>query len=391
MDEVTPSGPDPNTDFQAALASAAGVEHTEQTEPDVDTSVSAGLTGLEETQETERLEQSRNDLGQFASADPESSEQEPAEVPSEEGQTAEGEASNPALSAFLEQHGGDPNAALEALLSERDNAQSLIGRQGNELGGLRNELEQLKGYVEGLGQRQQAPAELPLPSDDIVDQLETFQEQRGTRGMMEWVIDNRPELIDTAVQVWYAEDPAGAAAFQGRRSAYEVLGQNEQAAPQQPQVDPVLEQIRQERALGNTIDQVRTDLGIAEEDWQAISDQLVPAMNDDTVPSLIKNAVVSQDPSQQYEGLTNLVQVARSRAVAAATADASQQATKAAADQAKSRKQAAQVATGSLRPAGASTQGEPAEMTSQERASAFKKALLSTEVTSVADGLTGLK
>src|SRR5215831_11787277 len=40
---------------------------------------------------------------------------------------------DPAVTAFLAQHDDDPQAALTALLQERENAQSLIGRQGNEL------------------------------------------------------------------------------------------------------------------------------------------------------------------------------------------------------------------------------------------------------------------
>lgn len=382
MADVADGQVDPNEDFTAALAQAAGVEESaEQTEKDVDTSVSAGLTGLTE-------EPKRDEGGRFAPAATESSEEEPAADP-EEGQPAEEEPTNEALAALLEKHGNDPNAALEALLTERDNAQSLIGRQGNEVGELRSQLDQLKGYVESLSERQQPQADLPLASDELVEGLETLHEQRGARGMMEWVIENRPDLIETAEQVWAAEDPVNAAGFRARREAFEVLGQNQAQAPQ-PQYDPVIESMRQERALGDTIDSVREELGISAEDWQAVSDQIIPAFEDDNTPSLIRNAVISGDPHQQYEGMRNLMQVARTRAAAAATADATEQASAAAAAQAVSRKEAARVATGSLRPATPAAQGQPAEMTKEERAGAFKKALLDTEVTSVADGLTGL-
>lgn len=374
---------DPNEDFTAALAEAAGVESPAESTPDVSTEVSAGLTGLEE--------QPRDERGRFAGS-PEPTEETPAEEAPEEGQAeTEEPAENPALAAYLEKHGGDSNAALEALLAEQEAAQSQIGRQSSEVGELRNQLNELQGYVQGLGQQQpEALPNLPTLNDEIVEGLESLQEQRGTRGMMEWVVDNRPDLIDAAEQVWAAEDPVGAAGYRARREFYTLQGEQEQAQPQEPQIHPALEPLVAERALISTIDQAQADLGIAEADWPAIQDHLVPAMEDESVPDLIKRAVASSDPAQQLEGMKSLIQVARSRAVAQATADATQQASQAAAEQAAGRKKAAQVVTGSLRPTGASTEGQPTEMTSAERKQAFKERLMKTEVTSVADGLTGL-
>lgn len=385
MADVADGQVDPNEDFQAALAQAAGVEATEQTEKDVDTSVSAGLTGL--TEET----QQRDEGGRFAPAATDSGEKTPAAVP-EEGQTAEGEETtvDPAVASWLQQHDGDAEAALAALVKEREHAQSLIGTQGNKLGEMERQLAELQGYVSALGQNAEPVPDLPLANDDLVEGLETLHEQRGARGMMEWVIEHRPDLIDTAEQVWAAEDPVTAAGFRARREAFQVLGSQEAAAAP-PTLDPVLESMRQERALGDTIDQVRAELAISDEDWAAVRDQITPAFEDDSTPSLIRNAVVSNDPTQQYEGMKNLMQVARSRALAASTASATEQASTAAAAQAAERKQAARVATGSLRPAGAATPGQPAaEMSKEDRTKAFHEALLKTEVTSVADGLTGL-
>ena len=381
MADVADGLVDPNEDFEGALAGAAGIELPgERSGGDEDTSIAAGLTGLTE-------EQPRDAEGRFTPAAPASSEEtSPAEGP-EEGQPAAEAAANPALAALLEQHGGDPEAALEALITERENAQSLIGRQGNQLGELRSELDQLKGYVEALGSQPEPRADLPLVNDDIVEGLESLQEQRGTRGMMDWVIENRPDLIETAEQVWAAEDPVMAAGFRARREAFQILGEREQAPAQVS--DPVIESMRAERALGNTIDQARADLGISEQDWPAVRDHITAVFEDENTPSLIKNAVVSTDPEQQLEGMKNLMQVARSRAAAAATADATTQATAAAAEQAADRKKAATVVTGALRPSGVA-QPAPGEQTSEERKSAFKEALLKTEVTSVADGLTGL-
>lgn len=384
MSDVADGLVDPNEDFEGALAGAAGIELPEErVGGDEDTSVAAGLTGLTEGQP-------RDEGGRFTPAAPASAEETPAAGP-EEGQPAAEEeaAANPALAALLEQHGGNPEAALEALVQERENAQSLIGRQGSQLGELRSELDQLKGYVEALGNQPTQTPDLPLVNDDIVEGLETLHEQRGARGMMEWVIENRPELIETAEQVWAAEDPVTAAGFRARREAFQVLGSQEQAPATQPQYDPVIESMRQERALGNTIDQARADLGISEQDWPAVRDHITAAFEDENTSSLIKKAVVSPDPGQQLEGMKNLMQVARARAAAAATADATSQASAAAAQAAADRKKAATVVTSALRPAGAA-QPAQGEQTSEERKSAFKQALLATEVTSVADGLTGL-
>jgi hypothetical protein len=111
-----------------------------------------------------------------------------AEVPAE-GQTEAGEetpAVDPAVASWLEQHDGDADAALAALVKERENAQSLIGTQGNKLGELQRQFDQLQGYVEGLGNQQETP-DLPLVNDETVEGLESLYEQQGARGMMGWV------------------------------------------------------------------------------------------------------------------------------------------------------------------------------------------------------------
>jgi len=162
----------------------------------------------------------------------------------------------------------------------------------------------------------------------------------------------------------------------------------QQAQQPQPGPDPVLEQMRAREQFTMLADGARTQLGVSDEDWPIVREQVVPAFNDPNTSPLIKNAIASPDPQQQFQGMIEIVRVAHGRAVAGAQQSAEAQAQQAAASEAEQRKLGAQVATGSLRPA---QEGKSvAEMSSEERIQLFKQSLLSAPSTSIADGLTGL-
>ena len=383
VSEGLTSDVDSDAGFMAALAEQAGVEVPEgrlESLATEDRSIAAGLAaGLDSGQP-------RDEGGRFAPAATESGEGTPAEGPAE-GQPAEGEPEvDPAVTALLEAHGGDANAALAALARERDNAQSLIGRQGQELGELRNAQARMEGQLEALLAGAASPAEplTPVVTNETLEGLESMAEERGSRAMMEWVIDNRPDLIDHAIEVWHADDPLAAQRFAVKYDRN--LESATQEPPQQaaPQSDPFIEGLRQEAIFTQSVDRARASLGIAEQEWPSIRDHVIPAFEDAGTSPLIKNAIVSDDETQRHQGMEALLQLARNRAISAAGAEATAQASDTAAAAAAARKQAAQVVTGSLRP----VERQPGEeMTSEERVAAFHKRLLGTETTSVEEGL----
>lgn len=385
-----PSNLDVNTDagFNAALAGLAGVEITEDAQRALDaleernTSVAAGLT----TEESVRPPQPRDASGRFAPAatEPEQEEPEGAAPAVEEG----GEQEDPWGSVPQELR-----EEFERVRQERDHAQTLIGRQSAEVGEVRQQMAELRGRLDAVmqTQAQAPPAPAPFVDERTVEAVETAVAERGGPAVMQWALDARPDLEEIVLDAWYTVDERGARRFEARREAAQMLmAQQEQQPQQAAQPDPILADLRRERQMGATLQQVRSQVesgafaaaGIQPGEWGAIKDQLVPAL--EAAPGFIQNAVVSDDPNTQFEGMKALVQLARGRAVAAATAQATNQRT----EQAKQAKQVAQVATGSLRPVQERKPEDNTPESREERIKRFHEQLLRTETTSVRDGLT---
>ena len=361
---------DPNTEsgFNAALAKSVGSElSSEQIEEmsGSDTDVLSGLT----TEES----RPRDEHGRFLPKP----EAEPVEEAGAAPAEAEQQEPDP-VQEVIEQHGGDAAAALVAALKERDEAQSLIGRQGNEVGDLRQQLAELKGRFEQA--QEHVPAVSPVPFLDAAtsEGIENMVAEQGGHATMSWVVENRPDLIDAVVNSWKVEDPVGAAEFVARKAAYETMSQFQ---PQAVTPDPILEDLRTEKAIAVALDSAKE--GLTEGEWTAIKPFLPDELS--KAPQIIQGAIMSPDKDTRQQGINALVQLTKGRAIAEATAQA--KAEQVAASVAG--KQAAQVATGSLRPVTKGETGEP--KTSEEISAAFRDALLATETTSVRDGLTYAK
>jgi len=313
---------------------------------------------------------------------------EPEGEPPPEGGEGEPEV-DPAVADLLAQHDGDAQAALSAHLKEYENREGLIGRQGQELGELRETVARLEGR---LDQAMTAPQE-PLPepiSEETTAGLEQMFDERGAEGAMNWIVENRPDLIEPGIQVWGEQDPFRAGRFASRYDAYlqeeQALAQQE-AEPQQPQGDPILEQMRAREQFTMLADGARQQLGISDEAWPTVRDQVVPAFNDPETSPLIKNAIISPDPQTQFQGMVEIVRSAHGRALNVQQQAAEAQAQADAATEAEQRKLGAQVATGSLRPA--APEGKSLDqMNQEERIALFKSSLLAAPSTSIQDGLT---
>lgn len=370
--------------FNAALAELAGVEVPEgalEALAGTDTDVSSGLTTVEES----TGEKPRDERGRFAPAAPKPEGDDQGAAPAaEEREGEEGQQLDPELSALLERHGGDPVAALRAAQEEAKNAQSVIGRQGNELGEARRAQQELAERIARLEGRLEATPQQPTAPIQS-EQLANLVVERGGRQAVVDLIQAGYDdaTVERAFATWAEYDDTPYEALAARQDWRMALASHESQQGQQgaqPQEDPTLAEIKRERQLGSAIASVRSGMEAGE--WAAIKDHLIPAFEDPQTAEIIKKAVVSDDQQTQLQGMSALVQIARGRAIAAATAQANAERS----TQLKQGKQAAQVATGSLRPV---QQRQPeTPQNREERVKAFHEALLRTETTSVFDGLT---
>jgi hypothetical protein len=353
---------DVNTDdgFNAALAAAVGGAEETPAEPVAPVAEESAPT------------QPRNELGQFTelAAQPEVAPEGAASPePVEEATTPD------PLAEYLGRFGDDPRAALEAALREKDEAQSLIGRQGNELGELRKLSEQVA-RLEGKAEAQpQARPEVPGSNTADIEALEEMVANSGPQATMGWVVENRPDLIEATISAWASEDPVAAARFAARYEANLAFGESQQAQPNQS--DEFVESLRRERQLGEGIAHLKS----SRSDWEAIKNHIGPTFQDANTPDIIKQAVVDLDPAKQLQGLTALAEIARARALAEATGAAVAERTA----QVQAAKTAAQVATGSLRPA---PEHKPADDARSDAVKAFQERMMAPETTSVLSGLT---
>ena len=348
MSEVLPES-DVNTldGFSAALAAAAGVP----AEP-------------EATQEESAPEgQPRDDSGRFAPA------AQVAEVPEEGAAPPAPEEETPDPYAWVpEEHRAD----FDRIVRENQEAQSLIGRQGNELGDLRSRLDRLE-----QPQAQQAPPPVPGAPNEEIEALEDYIDANGGAQAFRWAAENREDLIEPALDAWVraaADDPEDLSRAVATRARYEAALAAQRFAPQaQPAAEPTWE---------DNLPEALSVLQAERKDFDGIKGHLGAALEDEATPLSVKKMVMNTDPETQLDGMRVLAQYARDRALAQATAEAQQGRT----DQVTAARTAAQVATGSLRPS--APEGQPAtkEGVGEDGLTDFQRRILKADgISSVLD------
>lgn len=339
--------------FDAALARQAGTELPEGHTSSEDFSIASGLETIEEPTAPRR-----DELGRFAAQD---------DTPQEEQATPPADAEEPA---------SDPQTDWETRYNE---AQSLIGRQGNELGELRERLAKLEGAAEERARAQsEQPAQYPVVDDRVMEQIEDNIAQRGGYATMAAVVEQHPNLIEPTLELW--EETGDPAAFR-YRAAYEVekrlANVPQPAAPAAPQADPYLEQVRLERMAAESANAVLAH--IPSEQRDAIKPFIGAALEE--LPEDIARGLFEPEKRESYSKF--VADIARSNYVAKATADA----TAGRQEDAEAAKAAARVTSGSLRPA-AAPEGEGEQLSTEERTRLFHKAILETPTASISEGLT---
>ncbi len=372
---------DVNTDagFTARLAAKVGADLSPEQLESLQGSDRSVASGLETEEESAR----RDDRGRVAPEAPASEEE---QVAPEEGSEEVEENPDPALVAFIDKHGGDRDAALIAALREAQEAQSLIGRQSQEVGQVREEIARLRGMVEARGEPEKAPAALPYVDSETVESIENMIAQEGPHATIGWLNENRPELVDVALEVWGADNPVAASRFAARLETLTAQQEAQLRAQPQQEVDPYLDQLRSDAMMRETATALSRELGA--EQWEQIKSHIPAVLDDENTPTLVRAAFVHPDPRVRMDAARALVPYARLRANEAASQEAAAQRSSQLVEQ---KKVASLGNNGSLRPVEQERQpatGSVEDMSSEDRIAVFKKLFREQDTNSVQSGLT---
>lgn len=139
---------------------------------------------------------------------------------------------------YLAKYDGDTEKALRAAAE----AQSLIGRQGSELGAIRQEIQALRQQFEP--QAPEGPQYVEV-DDNLVSWAHEIAASENAAQGAEWALQHQPMLYDTIIQGWAAVDPVSANRFETVKALQAQQAQIYQQL--QPVVAPVVRQQAQDQ------------------------------------------------------------------------------------------------------------------------------------------------
>lgn len=260
---------------------------------------------------------------------------------------------------LLERYGGDINEVFKAL----NEAQSTIGRQGNDLG---KENADLRRRIEALesGGRPAQAVPLGIITPELEQQLEaSFEDHQNPSALMYQIVSAYPgdtNIYEAAIKAWGQTDP-----FSALR--YDQMYRAELEKITSPVVaDSTIQDIKQERNLMAAGEAA----AVKYPDWATLETVIDKAYA--RVDASVRSMIVSDDAAQRAAGMDILVQYARVDKAALDAAPAS------ATDPLAASRVAAQVATGSQ----SGTVGTPDE--AAERVKQFKETTFGVPSTSIA-------
>ncbi len=330
--EAGESAPDVNTidGFSAAIEAAAaaakdtGPATTEGQLAGLSDGVAAGITIPAEATE-EGAEPVVEATPVEGAADP---------VVPKEGEGLE----DPKVAALIERYG-----SIEKALEAAVEAQSLLGRQGNELGELRKRLDAIEKPAEEQVVVPSFP-EQALITEEVKEWASDAVAQNGGQNVVVWAINNNPTLYDAAIAAW--EDAEREEAEEAGRSSkgearqFDRAFQREMAkieaeatlAAATPQASEDATQA-QAVAINESIAAIKPSIP----DWDAIEPLLEEALEDGE--QIVRDLIISPDAEDREAGLKILASVARGKLSAA-------QATALASGAGKEKREAALIAAG---------------------------------------------
>jgi hypothetical protein len=259
-----------------------------------------------------------------------------------------------------------------------EEAQKLIDRQGNELGALRAQVQE----IWSAQQAPQTPSTGPFNAEAMLDEY-------GGQQTIHWAIDSAPEHIEEVARAWaLSGDPEGAVFYADYRAEQARL-EYTQAEQQQPEPDPALNEVAQERKLVQVFKEAREhDPG-----FSSYEPGIPAALQSTDTPDEIKLMLMSGNLDHMRAGVRHLIPYARLAAIDAGTATQTPSAEPPAeaTPQEEARREAARktaIVTGSQRLQAPGEQPTSGEMTSEQRIARFKEQFDAEPDTSIAAGLT---
>lgn len=197
-------------------------------------------TPVEHVQADEPL---RNELGQFATDQPEAEAVEPTGEPQEEVAEPPLSSQDPAVAALLQKYGGDVNKALQGAV----HLQRKSGEQSNEVGELRRMVDELSQLREGMQQQNQQQPQMDQATVDWFDQ----QVLENPYGMAEYARQqNNPILMQRALSTWKEMAPYEASVYtnelrlQEQRQQFEERMTKVQQLPMDSAINVALTNVR---------------------------------------------------------------------------------------------------------------------------------------------------
>jgi len=241
-------------------------------------------------------ERARDEAGRFAAKEPDVEAEVAAEEPAAEAEPTDDTGETDAdLEQYLAKYGGDTTKALKAAVE----AQKLIGRQGTELGQIRQELADRFDALE-------AKVETPVQPSYTADDVQQFLDENP--GMAPQLAQRAKEIGDNslyqrAMGAWAEVDAAGAMDYAGKVAAWESGNQLRQ------EFAPILDaaqQSQQAQAVTQAVEQTAAK----HTDFAEVIDAVTPEVLSSLHPAILQD-LKTGDAEAKASALETLYYAAR--------------------------------------------------------------------------------
>ena len=353
-------GDDSVTDeaFAEAFRRADGVtpeEPSDEATPDEESAADEEIEG-----------QPRDEQGRFTRTQPEVTDLEDQqaehdqELDEQEQPEDEGD---PEVAAFLAKYGNDPDKALRAAVE----LSKLQGRQGDELG-------QLRQTVEDLRERLDAPQRPAVPiTEALVEELDSLavENPQAALSRVGQIGDPTGQLTDRVMDIWFQVNPRQASAFQ----AALIAQQTEQRV--RAELEPIVQergQTAEERAYVDSWNVALSKHPDMNDHAQAMHDLLQER------PALARAVLASETVEERAQAFETVYELVAGRSASPEVREAAQQQQR---QQAKEARTRAAVAKPSA--VGSAPGAEEKELSEEDR---IRAGILGAKSTDILSGLT---
>lgn len=215
--------------LEAKLSASDAAIEAEETPEEIEETEVTAEQAAEEPAEPEAQEQARDDAGRF--------------LPKFD---------DPDIQSYIEKFGGDISQALRSAVE----AQSLIGRQGQELGELRALRQEMEAIRQQISSTPAAPAALPSNTQELLE------DDPGT--LAQWAFENgRQDVYDQAMDAWFELAPRQASRFE------QAVLMGEMQRQMESRIEPIATPLAEQSAAREIV-QAQRELGLRFSDFNEI-------------------------------------------------------------------------------------------------------------------------